>query len=118
MNGIATVLCFLSLSAAAQDRDFIGEISKNVSRPTIAVPELRGVGAAQSDIVAFVDDDVILEPAWLRNLTAQEIGAEIARLPEVRGVERPKLPAVSQEATRPFEHPYYWSAFILIGDPN
>jgi TolB protein len=48
MNGIATVLCFLSLSAAAQDRDFVGEISKNVSRPTIAVPELRGVGAAQS----------------------------------------------------------------------
>ena len=22
------------------------------------------------------------------------------------------------KADRPFEHPYYWSAFILIGDPN
>jgi CHAT domain-containing protein len=27
-------------------------------------------------------------------------------------------PPAPQAADRPFAHPYYWSAFILLGDPD
>ena len=53
---------------------------------------------------------------WLRNLTAEEVAHEDIRLG--RGLEpldaSPPIPA--QE--HPFEAPYYWAAFILIGDPR
>ena len=29
-----------------------------------------GIRASQSDVLAFLDDDVTVEPAWLQNLTA------------------------------------------------
>jgi CHAT domain-containing protein len=55
---------------------------------------------------------------WLRDLTADQIGREVARLPPLeRGGERRKEVAVA-DAARPYGHPYYWSAFILIGDPD
>jgi CHAT domain-containing protein len=53
---------------------------------------------------------------WLRQLTALEIGTAVERLPKVRGAERAKPPATTM--ARPFEHPHYWSAFILVGDPD
>jgi CHAT domain-containing protein len=34
-----------------------------------------------------------------------------------RGGERVRAGNAPVEA-RPYEHPYYWSAFILIGDPD
>lgn len=57
---------------------------------------------------------------WLRNITAKEAEERLARLPEAaRGLKlerdgNVKAPAVD----RPFAHPYYWSPFILIGDPS
>jgi CHAT domain-containing protein/Flp pilus assembly protein TadD len=54
---------------------------------------------------------------WLRNLNAREIAAEVARLPRVRGTEGPAQ-IVSAKVAKPFAHPYYWSAFILMGDPQ
>ncbi len=46
----------------------------------------------------------------------------MAGLPSVRGVieedEGPKPGQIRTAADRPFEHPYYWSAFILVGDPR
>jgi CHAT domain-containing protein len=61
---------------------------------------------------------------WLRGLSASEVDRLTADLPKglpagTRGVrrERPDA-AVAADAPRPFEHPYYWSAFILIGDPR
>jgi CHAT domain-containing protein len=55
---------------------------------------------------------------WLRGLRADQVEGELAALE--RGTERRKGPAVPRrpESPRPFEHPYYWAAFILIGNPN
>jgi CHAT domain-containing protein len=56
---------------------------------------------------------------WLRGLTAKEVEAEAGRLPVTRGVERPLPTAAARtREARPFGHPYYWSAFILLGDPD
>jgi CHAT domain-containing protein len=64
---------------------------------------------------------------WLRNLTQDDVGNELAALD--RGEVRPLAKNSSPEAretplssepagVRPYAHPYYWAAFILIGDPN
>ncbi len=63
---------------------------------------------------------------WLRNLTADEIGTELAALD--RGTVRPlanaddpvpRAASAAQPAgVRPYAHPYDWAAFLLIGDPN
>jgi CHAT domain-containing protein len=63
---------------------------------------------------------------WLRNLTREEAQKKIDGLPEAaRGLKLVPTAGINQ-ATRdpaaredkPFAHPFYWSAFILIGDPN
>jgi CHAT domain-containing protein len=65
---------------------------------------------------------------WLRNLTADEAGAELAALdrgtvrPLVDEVEGPAPHAASSSSqpagVRPYAHPYYWASFLLIGDPQ
>lgn len=56
---------------------------------------------------------------WLRNLTRVEIEKRLAQLPEAaRGLKLESATGTTPLADRPFAHPYYWSAFILIGDPN
>ncbi len=64
---------------------------------------------------------------WLRGLTDDQIDTALADLergrirPLVPAPERPKPPSASTpsppSAPRRFEHPYYWAAFILVGDP-
>jgi tetratricopeptide (TPR) repeat protein len=65
---------------------------------------------------------------WLRNLTRAEalrVAAQVSQGLE-RGKGRPKLellppvPEVTPAAKedRPYAHPYYWAAFVLIGDPS
>jgi tetratricopeptide (TPR) repeat protein len=65
---------------------------------------------------------------WLRNLSRTEalkVAAQVSQGVE-RGKGRPKLellPAVPEvtpaaKEDRPYAHPYYWAAFVLIGDPN
>jgi CHAT domain-containing protein len=51
---------------------------------------------------------------WLRRLTSDEVQAELKLI--ARGDLRPEKG--EPLAGHPFEHPYYWAAFILIGDPS
>jgi CHAT domain-containing protein len=63
---------------------------------------------------------------WLRGLSREEVLRRAATLSQ--GVERakgrkmlPLLPAATPAAAgakeaRPYAHPYFWAAFVLIGD--
>ncbi len=64
---------------------------------------------------------------WLRRLTAEEIDSELAALErgEVRPLAKGKDAPARKEASptkssafRPYDHPYYWAAFVLVGDPD
>jgi tetratricopeptide (TPR) repeat protein len=67
--------------------------------------------------------------AWLRSLTADEADDAVEALE--RGPERPLAtasivgtsprptpPRARPAGMRPYAHPYYWAAFILVGDPD
>ncbi len=56
---------------------------------------------------------------WLRALTRDEVEKTPAKLPRgERGKVRERTRAGASRTTHPYEHPYYWAAFILIGDPD
>ena len=50
---------------------------------------------------------------WLRNLSPSEAAAEINRLGESTPIQTPISPAPA--GARPFDHPLFWAAFILVG---
>jgi CHAT domain-containing protein len=60
--------------------------------------------------------------AWLRSLTREEARRAASALPAGKRVveedEGPKPRQILGASDRPYEHPYYWSAFILVGDAN
>lgn len=75
---------------------------------------------SRSDLAGPLPKAAALDEAkrWLRRLTIAEIRQRLGGpMGETRG-ERPKETAVANAAAHPFDHPYYWSAFILIGDPG
>src|SRR5262249_11246381 len=62
---------------------------------------------------------------WLRELPRSEIEKQAATLADgaLRGkltLLRPaeKAPTKLPSGDRPYEHPFYWAAFTLIGDPD
>jgi tetratricopeptide (TPR) repeat protein len=56
---------------------------------------------------------------WLRDLTAAEVEALQNELRAGRLGARPALERDAEvDAERPYAHPHYWAAFILIGDPQ
>jgi CHAT domain-containing protein len=62
---------------------------------------------------------------WLRNLTSDESGAELSApdratlrpLATPGGAPREPSPSSRVSGPRPYAHPYYWAAFVLVGDP-
>jgi CHAT domain-containing protein len=55
---------------------------------------------------------------WLRGLTRDAADAANSELEQVsRGDVRPSLQG-TPVATHPYEHPHYWAAFVLVGDPD
>jgi CHAT domain-containing protein/tetratricopeptide (TPR) repeat protein len=61
---------------------------------------------------------------WLRNLTQAEVEQQVAALSakgqELRSV-KPEVPVAGEKPTareHPFAAPFYWAAFVLIGDPE
>jgi CHAT domain-containing protein len=64
--------------------------------------------------------------AWLRGLSREEAMHRAAQLSDgaVRGKGRPVQPLLpvppkeGGEEERPYAHPYYWAAFVLLGDPR
>ena len=56
---------------------------------------------------------------WLRTRTAAEAERLCQDLPTVERMEKVSGPPRSTaKAALPYDHPYYWAAFILIGDPE
>jgi CHAT domain-containing protein len=57
---------------------------------------------------------------WLRGLGPEEVRQLTQDLPTrgTRGRIEPRDGARDTRAVRTYEHPYYWSGFILIGDPS
>lgn len=61
---------------------------------------------------------------WLRELPRADVEKLAGQLANgvVRASEEPKVPVVAKPALpagdKPFSHPRYWAAFILIGDPD
>jgi CHAT domain-containing protein len=63
---------------------------------------------------------------WLRTLSRRQAGLLAARHAGgvLRGTEAPDKPLLPNKppklpaGERPFDHPFYWAAFVLIGDPN
>jgi CHAT domain-containing protein len=56
---------------------------------------------------------------WLRGLTFEEADELRKRLPGLaRGKVRAGNGAGATAAAHPFEDPYYWAAFVLIGEPG
>src|SRR5262249_50200897 len=56
---------------------------------------------------------------WLRDLSAEEVArlASLLRENVARGKIKPRVVADRKEQ-RPYAHPYFWAAFILVGDPD
>jgi CHAT domain-containing protein len=60
---------------------------------------------------------------WLRNLSRKEAGDGVASLPRgvvkgLPGTGKVAAPPPPPPGEKPYAHPYYWSAFVLIGDPD
>ena len=57
---------------------------------------------------------------WLRGLGPTEVEQLTKDLPTrgTRGRVEPRQQPGTRQAVRSYEHPYYWSGFILIGDPR
>jgi tetratricopeptide (TPR) repeat protein len=66
---------------------------------------------------------------WLRNLSTEEatdrlatLSKDVSRGAGAKAIEltppKPATDAKPEAAKKPFDHPKYWAAFILIGDPN
>jgi hypothetical protein len=54
---------------------------------------------------------------WLRGLTSEAADAAASELTQVSRGEERRLQG-TPVAYHPYEHPHYWAAFVLVGDPD
>jgi Tfp pilus assembly protein PilF len=64
------------------------------------------------------DESLREAKSWLRELTVKDIDERLSHMPAVRGAESKRPLTASSRAEHPYAHPYYWSGFVLIGDPK
>ncbi|HEY8503464.1 MAG TPA: CHAT domain-containing protein, partial [Gemmataceae bacterium] len=82
------------------------------------------LGTPEGDVAPLPKAEALAEAKrWLRGLTAADLERLTADLPRglpngTRGLRRERATPDPSGAPRPFAHPYYWSAFILVGDPS
>jgi tetratricopeptide (TPR) repeat protein len=57
---------------------------------------------------------------WLRTLTWDDVADLVAELGggQTRGEGSEQVVIVNGDSDYPYEHPHYWAAFILMGDPD
>lgn len=60
---------------------------------------------------------------WLRSLTEEQVQAYLQSPSAALNAcltekTPPQIPMVGSTKTRPFAHPYYWGAFVIVGDPE
>ena len=63
---------------------------------------------------------------WLRSLTVNQIDGELASLKhgdvrplaKVNDAASARCHLFKSSGIRPYDHPYYWAAFVLVGDPD
>ena len=75
---------------------------------------------ARSVLVSLweVDDEAtsLLMGRFYRNLTGDTAGEPMRKAPALRDAKRWLREYTDEEGRRPFQHPAYWSGFILVGD--
>jgi hypothetical protein len=55
---------------------------------------------------------------WLRELPLQDAEELTKKLPAAVRAVKSRPPVAAREAFHPYEDPYYWAGFILVGDPQ
>jgi hypothetical protein len=86
----------------------------------------QNVLGKRSDLAKAMPKAEALQEAkrWLRNLTVEQIEGELAGLErgEVRPLAREKgaparneAPGSKSSTVKPYDHPYYWAALVLVG---
>ncbi|MDG3008300.1 CHAT domain-containing protein, partial [Paludisphaera mucosa] len=58
--------------------------------------------------------------AWLRGLTKEDAGRALTGLPRSLGSRPEPLPEPPGRtgSEHPYDHPYFWAAFVLVGAPD
>jgi tetratricopeptide (TPR) repeat protein len=64
------------------------------------------------------DESLREAKSWLRALTAKDVDDRLNNLLAVRGAQSTRPSSPKPKTDHPYAHRYYWSAFVLIGDPG
>jgi CHAT domain-containing protein len=79
------------------------------------------LGTPEGDVKVVSKSEALAEAKrWLRGLGPHEVAQLTKDLPTrgTRGRVSLRTPSDNNKMPRNFEHPYYWSGFILSGDPH
>ncbi len=86
------------------------EIDGATCDPGTPMPKLAALREAQAWLRTLTADDL----DRLRDASGQTIAQSVSLGPELR----PGTFVAAAPSHRPYEHPYFWAAFVLYGDPE